>query len=146
MLEMWHLWVIAGLALLIVEIFTPGFVIGVFGVACLVVAPFAGGHASLNTQLLVFGIATAAMSLGIRPLIIRYLCRRESMTKTNVDALVGRTGLVTEAVDHASNQGRVRLGGEEWRAVTPDESKIEAGTKVVVKSVEGCKVIVESAK
>jgi hypothetical protein len=40
MLELWHLWVIAGLALFIIEIFTPGFVMGVFGVACLVVAPF----------------------------------------------------------------------------------------------------------
>jgi membrane protein implicated in regulation of membrane protease activity len=146
MLEVWHLWVIAGLALFIIEIFTPGFVMGVFGVACLVVAPFAGKRASLNTQLLVFGIATAAMSLGIRPLIIRYLYRRESMNKTNVDALVGRTGLVTEAVDQALNRGRVRLGGEEWRAVTPDESKIEAGTKVIVKAVEGCKVVVETAK
>jgi membrane protein implicated in regulation of membrane protease activity len=146
MLELWHLWVIAGLALFIIEIFTPGFVMGVFGVACLVVAPFAGKHASLNTQLLVFGIATAAMSLGIRPLIIRHLYRRESMIKTNVDALVGRTGLVTEAVDQALNRGRVRLGGEEWRAVTPDESKIEAGTKVIVKAVEGCKVVVETAK
>jgi membrane protein implicated in regulation of membrane protease activity len=68
------------------------------------------------------------------------------MIKTNVDALVGRTGLVTEAVDQALNRGRVRLGGEEWRAVTPDESKIEAGTKVIVKAVEGCKVVVETAK
>jgi len=35
MLEPWHIWVIAGLLLWIIEIFTPGFVAGVFGTAAL---------------------------------------------------------------------------------------------------------------
>ena len=142
MLAAWQLWVIAGLVLLIIEIFTQGFVVAVFGVAFLIVAPFAYAQSSLNTQLLVFGVATAVMSLGIRPLVLRLI--RESKTKTNVDALVAKTGLVTEAIDHTMNSGRVRLGGEEWRAVTPDESKIGVGAKVVVKAVDGCKVVVEA--
>ena len=58
MLDAWQLWVIAGLVLWIVEIFTPGFVIGLFATACLAVAPFAGAGVSFKMQLLVFGVAT----------------------------------------------------------------------------------------
>lgn len=72
MLEVCHMWVIAGIMLWIVETITSGFVVGVFGTACLLVAPFAGADASFKVQLLVFGIATAAMSFGIRSLILKY--------------------------------------------------------------------------
>ena len=143
MLEVWHLWVIAGLVLWIIEIFTSGFVIGVFGTACLIVAPFAGADASFKLQLLVFGAATGVMSLAIRPLLLRHFYRREPTVLTNVDALVGKFGLVTEIIDHSSGTGMVKIGGELWRAVTPDESRVDIGQKVVVREVEGCKVAVE---
>jgi membrane protein implicated in regulation of membrane protease activity len=143
MLELWHIWVIAGLVLWIVEIFTPGFVAGVFGTACLIVAPFAGTDFTFKAQLLVFGIATAVMSLGIRPLVLKHFCRAEAKISTNVDALIGKAGLVTETIDHASGTGRVKIGGEVWRAITPDESRVDVGVKVAVRAVEGCKVVVE---
>jgi membrane protein implicated in regulation of membrane protease activity len=144
MLEVWHIWVIAGLVLWIIEIFTPGFVLGVFGTACFIVAPFAGADVTLKMQLLVFGIAAAAISLGIRPLILRNFYGREAKVKTNVDALVGMSGLVTEVIDNAAGTGRVRLAGEVWRAVTPDDSPIEVGEKVTIREIDGCKVVVEA--
>jgi membrane protein implicated in regulation of membrane protease activity len=42
-----------------------------------------------------------------------------------------------------SGSGRVKVGGEVWRAVTPDESKVDIGQKVIIRGVEGCKVVVE---
>ena len=144
MIEVWHVWVMAGIVLWIIEIFTPTFfVVGVFGTACLLVAPFAGADASLKTQLLVFGIATGAMSFGIRPLILRYFYGREELVKTNVDALVGKSGFVTEMIDYSAGIGKVKIGGEIWRAVTLDELRIDIGQKVTVLEVEGCKVIVK---
>jgi membrane protein implicated in regulation of membrane protease activity len=145
MLEVWHMWVIAGLVLWIIEIFTPGFVVGVFGTACLIVAPFVGADVTVKMQLLVFGIATAFLSLGIRPLILKYAYGREAKIKTNVDALVGKSALVTEVIDNASGTGRVRIGGEVWLAVTLDDSRIEIGQKVTVREIDGSKVVVEAA-
>lgn len=145
MFEVWHIWLIAGLVLWIIEIFTPGFVIGVFGTGCLIVAPFAGASVSFKMQLLVFGIATAVMSLGIRPLILKHFYGREAKIKTNVDALVGKFGLVTEVIDHLDRTGRANIGGENWRAITLDESRVEIGQKVIVKAIDGCKIIVEVA-
>jgi membrane protein implicated in regulation of membrane protease activity len=51
--------------------------------------------------------------------------------------------LVTEIIDHSSGTGTVKIGGELWRAVTPDESRVDIGQKVVVREVDGCKVAVE---
>ena len=144
MIEVWHMWVIAGLVLWIVEIFTPGFVAGVFGTACFIVAPFAGADVSFNMQLLVFGIATAVMALGIRPLILKHFYGREAKIKTNVDALVGKSGLVTEVIDHTSESGMAKIEGEVWRAVTADDSQIEVGQKVTVREIDGIKVVVEA--
>jgi membrane protein implicated in regulation of membrane protease activity len=59
---------------------------------------------------------------------------------TNVDALLGRTAVVTDRIaPHAA--GRVRLGDELWRATLKDDgteaAAIEPGATVVVDSVEG---------
>lgn len=144
MFEVWHMWVIAGLVLWLIEIFTPGFVVGVFGTACLIVAPFACADVTFKMQLLVFGIATAAISLGIRPLILRHFYGREANIKTNIDALVGKAGLVTESIDNALETGRAKIGGDVWRAVTSDDSRVEVGQKITVREIEGCKLVVES--
>jgi len=146
MLEVWHMWVIAGLVLWIIEIFTPGFVVGVFGAACFIVAPFAAADVTFKMQLLIFGISTGVMSLGIRPLVLKHFYAREAKIKTNIDALVGKTGPVTEVIDNALGSGRARIGGEVWRAVTSDDSRIEVGQKVTVREIDGCKIVVEATE
>ncbi|HPQ44222.1 MAG TPA: NfeD family protein [Syntrophales bacterium] len=143
MIEIWHLWVIAGLVLWIVEIFTPGFVVGVFGTACLIVAPFAGSAISIKIQLLIFGIATAIIFFGIRPFIIRYFYNRETNLKTNAEALIGKSGIVVEAIDNISGSGRARIGGEVWRAITTDNSLVDVGKRIIVREIDGCKLVVE---
>ncbi len=145
MLELWHIWITIGLVLWIVEIFTPGFVVGIFGTACLIVAPFAVMGFIFKVQLLVFGIAIAIMFLGVRPFILKHFYRATTMISTNVDALVGKTGHVTETIDYAPGTGRVKIGGEIWRAITSDGSRVDVGVKIAVCSVEGCKVVVEIA-
>lgn len=143
MFEAWHLWIIAGFILLIVEVFTPAFVMAVFGLACFFAAPFAGYGCSLTLQLIVFGVVSAVLMFSIRPLVLKGLCRSASPYKSNVDALAGQTGCVIEAIHPATKTGRVKIGGEDWRAVTVDESDIEAGQKVLIKGIEGNKVLVE---
>jgi membrane protein implicated in regulation of membrane protease activity len=57
---------------------------------------------------------------------------------TNVDAVVGKTGLVTKRIA-ALEPGMVKLSGEVWRAelAGPGDAALEAGTTVKVESVEG---------
>ena len=67
---------------------------------------------------------------------------------SNVDALLGRSALVTERIaPHAP--GMVRVNDELWRAElkteSPGEPAVEPGTTVVVDSIEGVTLRVKPA-
>ncbi|NTW50240.1 MAG: NfeD family protein [Chlorobiales bacterium] len=143
LLSDWHFWIIGGIILLILEIFTPGFVIGIFGFACFAGAVAAVLGLGLASQIVSFGITIAILFLGVRPFVIKHLYNRDSGHQTNVSALIGQTGFVTEKIDRSANTGRIKIGGEEWRAATGNELTIEAGQKVVIRKVEGVTLFVE---
>lgn len=137
MLDTWQLWMLAGIALWILEMFTPGFVAGVFGTACLVVAPFAGRGVSLTIQLLVFVVATAILFLLVRPIFLKLTAKSGPPEKTNADAMVGRDGVAVSAIQPLPAGGRVKIGGEEWRAAPADSSAIPEGARILVIKIEG---------
>jgi len=58
---------------------------------------------------------------------------------SNVDAVVGKSGVVTKRVGPAHDCGIVKVGSEEWRAelAQPDGVAREIGASVQVVSVEG---------
>jgi membrane protein implicated in regulation of membrane protease activity len=141
-IEPWHAWTFAGIILWIAEVFTSGFILGLFGLACFAAAIASAQDAEFKVQLLVFGGATAALALGIRPLVLRYLSPHRQGTESNVHALIGLSGLVTEKIDNLANSGRVRVGNEEWRATVEDAGVLSEGTRVKVEKVEGCKLVV----
>jgi membrane protein implicated in regulation of membrane protease activity len=143
LIEVWYLWVIAGLVLWIVEMYTSGFVVGIFGTACLIVAPVARVGTPFRIQVLVFVVGTAVLSFAIRPLVLKYLYDRR-LAKTNVDALIGKVGFVTVQINERNGTGNVRIGGEEWRAAaSAGELTIEVGERVVVEKIDGAKLIVK---
>gem|GEM_PF-2082786 len=111
--------------------------------SCLITAFFAWLGLSYLIQLLVFAIVTGAMTLGIRPIVLKHINKNKEKAKTNVDALIGQTGMVTEAIDSSKGMGYVKVGGETWRAVTSDDTYVGEGERVRIKDIEGCKVIVE---
>lgn len=143
-MEHWHIWVIAGVVLLIAEIFTPGFVLACFGVACLVAAVFAAFDVGLTFEVIIFCVASVIAFFAVRPLFVKRFYRSDDeAAKTNVDALVGKEGLVAERIDPSVNVGRVLLGGDNWRAVSVDGAAIEHSEKVEVVRVEGTKLFVK---
>lgn len=137
-MELWHIWIIAGVVLITLEMLTPGFFAALVGIAAL----FAGAGAKLGLapvwQCALF-VSGSALLLGlVRPAARRYLYRRSDPTPTNVNALIGRTGIVTQAsAGGASSPARVKIGSEEWRAVTADRTPLAAGDSVTVTRVEG---------
>lgn len=143
MLELWHIWIIAGLILWIIEIFTPGFVLGVFGTACLITSPFAWAGFSYVIQFLIFAVAVAVLSLFIRPIVLKHIDRNKGQAKTNIEALIGQSGLVVETIDNIKDTGYIKIYGETWRAISIDDTVINNGEKVRVRDIEGNKLIVE---
>ena len=138
----WQVWVIIAVILFITEIFTPGFVLACFGIGCLVTGLFSFLGIGLKWQIVIFSITTIVIFFGLIPLVLRYLFPKKYDVKTNIDALIGKSGLVTEKIISHLQTGRVRIGGEDWKAVSLTGSDIEVGQKVTVEQVEGVKVLV----
>lgn len=106
-----------------------------------VVAMFAallGAGAWLQTGL--FLVVSGALLLMLRPIVRRYLVPK--ITATNVDSLVGSTGLVTEAIDNVTASGQVKLGAMEWTARSTTGENIPQDTLIRVDRIEGVKVYV----
>ena len=106
-----------------------------------VVAMFAallGAGIWLQTGL--FLAVSGALLLMLRPIVRRYLVPK--ITATNVDSLVGATGLVTETIDNVTASGQVKLGAMEWTARSTTGENIPQGTLIRVDRIEGVKVYV----
>ena len=80
----------------------------------------------------------------LRPLAITYLHRNEPERLSNADALIGRTGIVSQEIA-ADGYGRVAIDGDDWKAVSSDKAKIEKGAKVVVVGRESIIITVQRA-
>ena len=102
----------------------------------------AGGPAWLQT--LLFLAVSAGLLLALRPLVKKYLSPK--LTATNVDSVVGSTGLVTAAIDNVTAVGQVKLGAMEWTARSTSGQPIPVGTLVKVDRIEGVKAFVSPAE
>jgi membrane protein implicated in regulation of membrane protease activity len=92
---------------------------------------------------LTFAAGTLLSLLGIRPFLLRRLHPIGSEIKTNVDALAGKLGIVSERIDPGTGKGRVLVEGEDWRAAALMDVPLEPGTRVMVVRVEGATLYVD---
>lgn len=99
--------------------------------------------AELWLQATLFAVVSVILLCSLRPIVRKYFTPK--LTKTNVDALVGTTGRVTEKIDNTLSQGRVKLGAMEWSARSTAGETVEEGTLVRVDRIEGVKVFVTTA-
>ena len=137
------LWLVLMVMFLLLEAGTVALVSLWFAAGSLaaMIVSFLGGAFWL--QVAVF-LATAGVLLAaLRPLVRKYFTPK--LTKTNVDSVIGSTGLVTVAIDNDSAVGQVKLGAMYWTARSTSGLVIPEGTLVQVDRVEGVKVFVSPA-
>jgi len=101
-----------------------------------------GGPFWLQTVLF-FAVAVITLLL-LRPLAKKHFTPK--LTKTNVDSVIGSSGLVTADIDNINATGKVKLGAMEWTARSTDGQPIEKGTLIRVDRIEGVKVYVSKAE
>ena len=65
----------------------------------------------------------------LRPSLVALLNHDADRRVSNADAIIGRTGEVTEAIK-AGGYGRVKLDGDDWKAQSDCAADLEIGTKV----------------
>ena len=137
----WVNWllVIAGIVCVIVEL-ALGAMTG-FDLALIGGSMAIGGAVGLITVSGKVGLLAAGTLALVYLAIFRRWLRAKLTGKeqpTNVDAVVGKTGVVTQRIT-AREPGMIRVAGEIWRAAlagTEDGAR-EPGATVTVESVEG---------
>jgi len=135
--EYGYFWLILGIILTIMEAMGAMFALASLGIGAMLTAVVAFlGWLTLPWLLGVFAVASLAVFALSRPLVNR-ITASGAHVKTNVEAMVGRTGVVTQPVGDRSSPGYVKVGGDEWRAVPVDDKPVAVGTKVVIRQVEG---------
>ncbi len=97
-------------------------------------------HAKLWVQVVLFFVVSGIMLAALRPLVRKFVTPK--ITRTNVDSVIGNTGLVTIAVDNIEAVGQVKLGAMVWTARSTSGDPIPLGTLVRVDRIEGVKVFV----
>ena len=132
-------WLIAGLVLLILELFTTTFFLMWIAVAAFIAAGAAYLTDPVWIEWAVFAVAGVVLLILTRPLARSI---HGSVTlPSNVDRLVDAKAYVLQIIDNDHNTGRVRIESDEWRARSTGE-RIPEGEYVIVKRVEGASLIV----
>ena len=135
-------WFIIGLALFLLELVLPGFVIFFFGVGawvtallCLIANP------GINLQAIVFGVTSILSLLLLRKMIQkRFFYSKEELSKEVEDEFSGREGIaLTELIP--GKTGKVEFKGTQWKAES--ETGIAEGQRVIIKKKDSFKLIVE---
>ena len=133
-------WLIAMVIFIAAEAMTVSLVSIWFAAGALgaIIVALTGG--GLAFQVTVFLALAVALLLSLRGIVRKHFTPR--ITRTNIDSVIGATGVVVTPVNNIAALGQVQIGGVEWSARSSDNSHIPAGTLVKVEKIEGVKVFV----
>ncbi len=140
-MEIWLIWMLAALLLLLVEILTPGFACACFAIGCLFSCVLSAiAPDTLNWQIALFVVGSLLSFIFVRPVALKILSRRADRKggyKSNMESLIGREALVVEAIP-AHGLGRIKIDGDEWQARLEHDSdeSVAVGTRVTVLSYD----------
>ncbi len=139
--NLWALWLLICIVALILELTSGDFFIMCFSIGAAITALSCVAGIPLLGQIAVWIVATVLCLIFVRPVALRYLHRGDSDRVSNADALVGKTGTVSQAIE-PGNAGRVAIDGDDWKAVTTSGEPIAVGTRVRVTRLDSIVVTV----
>lgn len=139
-MQSWIFWLIVAAVLGTAELMAATFDLLLLAVAALAAAGVGALGLGIGFQVIAFVVTAATMITLVRPIARRHLTGHPGL-RSGVAALVGREAVVLAPCDR--DDGRVRIGGEEWSARSYDpDLHIPAGTRVDVFAIEGATALV----
>ena len=140
-MDPWVLWLIAAGLFAAGELASLDLVLLMFAGGALggMAVALAGGAVAF--QLVAFVAVSLALLALVRPIATRHLTQRTPRQLDGVDAVVGKTARVTQAVDR--HGGRIKLGADEWSARSQQAGEAFAiGETVRILQVDGATAVV----
>jgi membrane protein implicated in regulation of membrane protease activity len=138
----WGGWVVVAVLCAVLEIVTPSFFIGWFGAGAIAGAVLSLLGVGLTGQVMSFLVVSMVLVLSTRRISSTWT-RQDAHTRTNVDAILGKSAVVTRAIP-AKEKGQVKVGGEVWSAESIDGRAIPEGVTVEVLRVDGVHLVVKA--
>jgi membrane protein implicated in regulation of membrane protease activity len=135
-----HFWLALGLVLVILEALGGAYVLLSLGVGAMITSvPAYLGLRHLGILLGVFAAASLLAFFAAR----RVFHGRDGAVETNMEAMVGMEGVVTQPIRGTLGAGYAKVQGEDWRAICPSGGSLDAGATIVVKGHTGVTLNVE---
>jgi membrane protein implicated in regulation of membrane protease activity len=140
----WLLWLIAAGLFAAGEVASLDLVLLMFAGGALGGMVLALVGAAGFVQVIAFIVVSGVLLALVRPIATKHLTQRTPLQLDGVDALIGRTARVSQAVD--AHSGRIRLGADEWSARTQLTGETFAvGETVRILQVDGATAVVGEA-
>ena len=137
-------WAIIAVIALIIEALTAELVSCWFAPSALVAMILSPFVKNFLIQLAVFlGLSMLLLAVG-RTIVKKKLNLRK--TSLNADSLIGKTGVVQEPINNISETGSVKIAGLVWTARSVHGEEIPEGAVVVIREIQGVKLICELHK
>ena len=138
-------WLVLVAVLLVIEAVTVGLTTIWFAGGALVAAVASWLGAGEIVQWILFLAVSLVLLIFTRPVAVKYMNRKVS--HTNADSLIGKKAVVIQEINNLAQTGQVKINDLEWMARTEnDDSVIPEKTIVVIRELEGVKLIVEEEK
>ena len=134
--EIWYIWLLAAILLFMIEIFVTSFVAACIGIGALITGIGAYMGLNITLQLLVFVGFTFLILFFIRPFVKKFIFGTKEFVTTSADTLLGKKATVVEPIDGNKLQGRVKIDGDSWKAISFDGKSISKGQIVTVVSYD----------
>lgn len=134
------IWVILGVGLLLLEIFTTSFYAIFFGIGALITALFVsiGLADEMPTQVIIFALSSIVSLLFFRKRIMELFTKNSTEFKEIVDEYAKVSVKIP-----AEGEGKVFYRGSDWIAYQTEGKSIAHGAKVIIKKMDGIKLVVE---
>lgn len=136
-----YFWLIVIAVCIIIEASTLGLTTIWFAIGALIAWFIYLLGLNLQIQIVAFLLVSIVCLILTRPIAVEKL--KVGKAKTNLDSLIGETGVVETTINNVNSQGYVKLKGQIWSARSIDDEVIEKDELVVVEEIKGVKLIVK---
>jgi len=138
------LWFIAGLVLLLTELFTPSLILMFFGLgAWIVTALYLLFNIELPTQLIVFAVSSIVLLVFLRkklkPVFLGYVSSKQN-TGQNMDDFFEKEAVVVARIE-PGKPGKVEFNGVAWDAVSDSIIDVDSRVQIIDRSGLKLKVV-----
>lgn len=137
----WIFWLLICIVFCIAEIAYSGFFLIWFSAGALAAMIASFFTSNIVIQSTVFLVVSFILLITLTKKFTSLFQGKQTIA-TNIDALIGRTGIVVETIGPGEHSGIVKLDGEHWTACSTQGITLAKGTYVIADQIKGVRLFV----